>query len=394
MKALIQLVIVALIVVGSYIGRQYLIEHAPKVPAQEAHVHVPLVEVVTASVETHRLTVRSEGTIAAPTRMSLAPEVAGRAVELGAAFEEGALLPKGSLLVAIDPADYELAAAAADAELAAAEAALSVEQVAADVAIADWRELNEGTPPPLVSRAPQLAAAKARIASAKVGQKKAALALSRTQLKMPFDGRIVTKSAELGQRLDPAAPVAIIERAGKVEARLALDLGELGAIGLDPSGLGAGDLEVLLEADIAGTPRRWKASGVRTAADLSPMNPVVTLIAEVESSLDGGPLPVPGLFVRARIAGRQVRAVRIPRLAVGIDGRVLIMDETDHLFWRQVHSVEMTPEEALIDEGLKDGERVVTVPPPVVVEGMLATLAEVSENVPAEGKAAAMEQQK
>jgi len=374
MKALIQLIVIALIVGASYFGRQYLIEHAPTVPEKEVHVHVPLVEAVTAKTETHQLFVTSEGAIAAPTRMSLAPEVAGRAIEIGEGFEEGALLAKDSLLVAINPADYVLAADAADAELAAAIAALDLEKVAADVAIADWRELNEGTPPALVSHAPQIAAANARVASTKVGQAKAALALSRTQVRMPFDGRIVTKSAELGQRLDPAAPVAVIERAGDLEVRLTLNLGELGAIGLDPSGAGAAGLSIILEADVAGATRRWKAVGARTAADLSPMNPVVTLIATVEKAMDGGSLPVPGLFVRARIAGHKVQAVAVPRIAVDITGRLLVMDAENRITYRDVHAVQTTRDEVLIDEGLKSGERVITVPPPVVIEGMLVTL--------------------
>jgi RND family efflux transporter MFP subunit len=374
MKALIQLIIIALIVAGSILGRRYLIEHAPKIPQKEVQVHVPLVEVVTAKTETHRLFVTSEGAIAAPTRMNLTPEVSGRVIELGAGFEEGALLEKGSLLLVIDPADYSLAQGAAQAELDAAMAARQLEQVAADVAIADWRELNEGTPPPLVSHAPQLAAAQARIASAKVAQAKAALALSRTKLRMPFSGRIVAKNAELGQRVDPAAPAAVIERAGDLEVRLALNLGELGAIGLDPSGVGAEGLDIVLEADIAGTTRRWKARGARTAADLSPMNPVVTLIATVEKAMDGGPLPVPGLFVRARITGHEVEAVAVPRIAVDITGRLLVMDAENHIAYRNVHTVQTTRDEVLIDRGLESGERVVTVPPPVVIEGMLVTL--------------------
>ena len=367
MKALSQLIVILLLALGTFFGRQYLDDHAPKIPED-------VVDVVTATEATHRLFVECEGSIATPTRLSLAPEVAGRVQRLGPGFEEGARLAAGALLVEIDPADYALARGAAQANLDAAKASLALEEANAAVAVADWRELNEGTPPPLVARTPQLAAAKAKVAGSEVALAQAELALQRTKVTMPYAGRIVGRGVELGQRVDPAMLLATVERQGTVEVRLSLELAELGLLGLDPSGPGAAGLEIKLEANVGGVLRRWQATGARTAADLSSQNPVVTLIATVDNALDDGALPVPGLFVRARILGQEAKAFGLPRRVLGVDGSLLVVDEERHLTRRAVDVLVAAGEDVLVVGGLTEGEWVVLTAPPVVVEGMRVRL--------------------
>ncbi len=382
MKALIQLVVIAVIVAGTFFVREYMAEHAPQLAEKVTIEHVPVVEVTTAQRATHRLFVESEGSITAPTRLTLAPEVAGPALRPGPGFEEGATLAKGALLVEIDPADYRLAHDAARASADASRAGLELERASAEVAVADWREMNEGTPPPLVARTPQLAAAQAKIAASEVALAQAALALTRTKLTMPFDGRVVQRGVDVGQRIDPAMPIATLERQGDLEVRLNLQLSELGLLELDPSGEGAEGLKIVLEANIGGQLRRWQATGARTAADLSSTNPVVTLIATVGGALDGGSLPVPGLFVRARIQGYEAEAFALPRRVLGVDGNVLVVDTERRLTRRSVEVLATAGENVLIASGLEDGDWVVLTAPPVVVDGMQVRLS--TDPVPTE----------
>ncbi len=384
MKIIAQLILIVLVIVASVVGRRYLIDHAPKVPDKVVERELPWVEVVSAHHETYRLEVLAEGTVTAPARLSLAPEVAGRVLRLGKGFEEGGHLSQGDLLIAIDPADYQLALDSARAELAAAEAALRTEEVAAEVAIEDWRELNDGDPPALVSREPQIAAAKARLDAAAVAVSTAELNLARTRLSMPFDGRIVTRAVERAQRVDPSSAVAVIERSGALEVRLPLDLRAIAALDLDPSGTGAEGLEVQLEASIGEQVRHWSARGSRTAADLSPLEPVVTLIATVDHALDGGSMPVPGMFVRATILGHEVDAVAVPSAALDLEDTLLLMNEEGMLERRKVRVARARAHDldegmVLVTQGLADGEQVVTVRPAVFVEGMHARVAEHAE---------------
>lgn len=373
MKALIQLILIVAVFFGAQFVRQCQIDHAPKVQAKVVSAHIPMVEVVRAKSAEHKLAVMGEGIIAAPTRLSLAPEIAGRVLKVGPGFEEGARLSAGATLIEIDPADYELSKAAAAATIQAAKAALDLERSLAAAAVADWQVMNTGDAPALVARTPQIAAAQAKLAVAEVALAQAELQLARTQITMPFAGRIVSKHVDLGQRVDPAMPITIIERAGDLEVRLSLELADLGLLGLDANGAGAAGIPIALEASIGGLPMRWNATGARTAADLSPTNPVVTLIGVLDPSQSA---PPPGLFVRAKIDGNNATGFMLPRRVLRVDGSVLVVDEQNHLTSRQIEVLQTTRDTVLITGGLSEGDMVVITPPPVVVENMRVRLAE------------------
>ncbi len=365
-KILLQLILIAVAVAAGMYGVRLFEKFAPETPAKEVVVHVPDVAVRTARAERRTLFVETQGIVAAPARLSLTPEVAGRVIALHPQFKEGAVLAAGTELVRIDATDFELARDQAEASLtsaranesaaqagrAAQEAALDAERVGAEAAIADWREFNEGTPPALVSRQPQIAAALAQISSteaqvqvaeaqikaAEVALRQAEVALERTRIAMPFAGRVITRAVEFGQRVDAMTMLATIEREGDLEVRLSLTLDDLAFMDLDLDGRGADQLEIELSTEIGGRTRRWQARGARTAADLDAQNPVLTLIAKIEESLPAGEaLPVPGLFVSARVRGKSdVDVVSIPRACIQPDGSVLVVDAEDRLQRRNI----------------------------------------------------------
>ncbi|MFT5081978.1 MAG: multidrug efflux pump subunit AcrA (membrane-fusion protein), partial [Planctomycetota bacterium] len=115
MKILIQLVLIALIAVAGYFGRMYLLENGPVIPPKEEVAFVPTVEVLPVKGERRGLFIQAEGTVSSPSRLNIAPEIAGRAVRVSPALQEGAFLKAGVELVAIDEADYELGLMAAAA---------------------------------------------------------------------------------------------------------------------------------------------------------------------------------------------------------------------------------------------------------------------------------------
>ncbi|MFT4541513.1 MAG: multidrug efflux pump subunit AcrA (membrane-fusion protein) [Planctomycetota bacterium] len=404
MKIRIQLILIAVAIVAAVFGMRLFEKFAPETPAKEVVVHVPDVAVRNARAELRTLFVETHGVVASPVRLSLTPEIAGRVVTLNPAFEEGALLEAGTELLRIDVTDFELMrdqaaaglasaeanVAAAQAGRAAQEALLDAERVSAEVAIADWREFNEGAPPALVSHEPQIAAALAQIQSAEaqiqvaeaqigvamVALRQAEVALGRTRITMPFSGRVITRAVEVGQRVDGMSMLATIERAGELEVRLSVTLDDLAYMDLDLDGRGADKLAIELEAEVGGRTRRWSARGARTAADLDARNPVLTLIAKIEGSIPAGEaLPVPGLFVSARVRGlSDVSVISIPRACIQPDGSVLVVDDEDRLRRRSIEVLKLTDDEALLStaaaNGLKSSERVVLTPPPIVVEGM------------------------
>ncbi len=377
MKNALQVTLIVVLVLLAKFGRSFLVDHAPHSERAQTDAFVPTAEVAVVRQVERTLYVESQGTLVASGRLELLPEVGGRVLRVNPAVVRGAWLAKGTEILGIDPQDYELALEKAEAEVAAREASLNLEQALAAAAIADWKELHEGEPPVLVTRAPQLAAAEAALTQAGIGVRQARLALGRTVVVMPFDGRVLHRWVEPQQAIDPRTPVASLERAEPLEVHLPLGLGELSHLDLEPSGSGARDLEIELQASVGGRTQTWSARGQRTAPELDAANPVLTLIATLEGPVAGTDslnthALLPGLFVRARIQGRQgVKVTPIPRTALRDGDSVLVVDEQDRLQRRVVQVLMLTDSEALLGEPIGGpGTRLVTRSPAVVVEGM------------------------
>jgi RND family efflux transporter MFP subunit len=378
MKILIQLVLIALIAVAGYFGRMYLLENGPVIPPKEEVAFVPTVEVLPVKGERRGLFIQAEGTVSSPSRLNIAPEISGRAVRVSPALQEGAFLKAGVELVAIDEADYELGLMAAAANTKARMAALDLELENAKVALEDWRAMHDGTPPALVTRAPQIAAAKAAVEGAKVSEGQAQLALDRAILRMPFDGRVVSKMVELGQRVAPGGTLLTIEKVDDLEVRLTIPHSDLGFIDLGLSGAGAKKLKLIVSAEIGGKTYSWRAAGSRTVPMLDSRNPVVTLIATLLGPVQGSPgmevsSLLPGLFVTATIRGLEdVSVTAIPRSALQVDGSFFTVDADNKLRRQRSDFFKFTKTEALIAGDFMPGEaiRLVTLAPTISVEGM------------------------
>ncbi|MDG1498670.1 MAG: HlyD family efflux transporter periplasmic adaptor subunit [Planctomycetota bacterium] len=378
MKILIQIVLIALIATGAYFGRLYLLENGPVVPPKEEVAFVPTVEVLPVVGERRGLFIRAEGMVTSPSRLDITPEISGRIVRVLPALQEGAFIKQGIELAAIDEADYTLALQAATANTKARIAALDLELENAKVAVEDWQAIHEGTPPPLVTRALQIAAARAAVEGAKVSEGQAQLALDRAVLRMPFDGRVVAKMVEFGQRVVPGATMLTIEKVDDLEVRLTIPHSELGFIDLDLAGHGAQKLELEVSAEIGGRLHTWRATGARTVPMLDSRNPVVTLIATLLGPSPGSPTMdisslLPGLFVTAKIRGLEnVPVTAIPRTALQVDGSFFSVDADSKLRRHQPEFFKYTNTEALIAGDFMDGKtlRLVTLVPTISVEGM------------------------
>ncbi len=434
MKILIQLALIVVLALVAKLGIAQFAAHAPEVPEREVVVHVPEVEVLELTRELRTLEVHARGRVVAPTRLTLAPEVAGRVLALHPELEEGAHLAAGTELVSIDPADLELAVeaaaaahttaqagrataiaglasakaarAGAEAGLDSAEAGLLAERTSAAASIADWKELNEGEPPALVSHAPQVAAAEAQVAAAlgqletaqaqieaalaqigsadaaiaqaEVGVRQAELALSRATVRLPFDGQVVSRSVEVGQRVDPMAPLCVVQRDGWPEARVSIPLAELAHMELDFDGTGAADVVAELSAEVDGRTRRWLGRGRAVAPQLDERNPVVHLLVRTEAAPGGDETPpTPGMFLSVRLRGLEDQPIiAVPRSTLQPDGRLLVARPVDEgsrhatLEQRAIEVLQLTATEVLVAGGLEAGELLITTPPPVVVDGM------------------------
>lgn len=134
------------------------------------------------------------GTLVAVRGVTLGAEVTGTVTEI--AFDSGAFVREGDLLVKLDTSTEEAQLAAAQAEAALAKVSLERAQT--------LRQGGSNTPADL-----DAARATSKQAGASVGSLKALIA--KKSIRAPFAGRIAIRQVELGQVVSPGTPVASLQ---------------------------------------------------------------------------------------------------------------------------------------------------------------------------------------
>jgi len=355
----------------------------PAVERETPETPPPLVTVVEARRADVPLDVASQGTVEPRTESTLVAQVAGRILSVSPDFAEGSFVSRGQTLVRIDPDDYELAVEQARAQVATAETRLQLEEAEAEVARQEWRELGRGEPTALAAREPQVREARAALESARANLAQTRLHLERTTVEAPFDGRIRTKQADVGQFVSAGTPLATVFATDWAEVRLPVPKDQLAFLDLDldRNRVDSAGPEVRLSADLGGGSRTWIARVVRTGGVLDARTRMLEVFARVDdpygrrrsrSGRTEGWMPLPmGLFVEARIAGKVARnAVRAPRVALRPDGRLMVVDGDDRLRFREVEVIRTEGDTVVVGSGIEEGELLPVSPLETPVDGM------------------------
>ncbi len=351
-------------------------------------VEIPplLVHVINIEPQTISLKVRAEGTVAPRTESQLVPEVAGRIVEVSPSLAAGGFFEEDEVLLKIESREYELAVIRADAAIAQAKLRLATERQEADVARKEWQTIGQGEPNPLVVREPQIAEALAALASAEATLEQARFDLERTVIRAPYAGRVRSKQVDVGQFVQRGAPIATLYSVDLAEVKLPIPNAEIEFVNLPLAYRGAAESTrgpaVTLTAQFAGREHKWRGRIVRTEGEIDPATHMVNAIAQVENPYAPGrdsrrpPLAV-GMFVEAEIDGRRVgNIVRLPRTALRGDSRVLIVDSTDRLYYREIDIFRLERDQALVRGGIESGDRVCVSNVEAAVNGMKVRVVE------------------
>lgn len=383
MKAWMKWVTPVLVLAGAVaVTAALVLNRDPEVHAPVEN-RAPVVRVEDPERGEHRYRVRSQGVVQPAVEITLSAEVAGRVVAVASGFAVGGFFEAGEALVELDSRDHELALEKARAGLAEAEVRLQREEAEAAAAREEWEAVRgTGAPSALVMRLPQLAEARAMVASARAGVRLAELDVERCFLRAPFAGRVREKSVDVGQYVGRAQVVAKLFSVEAVEVRLALPLGDLAFVDMDlgrrGSGAGTGSGPVVrLEALVGRDPGLWKGRIVRTEGEIDARTRMVTAVVRVEDPYgasgktgDLGPPLAVGLFVTAEIEGRNAGMVwRVNRTAMRGE-RLLVVDREDRLRMRSVGLLRMEGDVAILSGGVEEGDRVCLSPLATPVEGM------------------------
>lgn len=348
----------------------------PQPERGEPQSFAPTVFVDEVSYKPTQLTVFAQGEVKPKQEITLTSQVGGKITDVSPEFADGGVIEKNQILVQIEDADYRLAVTRARAQVAQSKTALEIEQAEAELARQDYEELSglsgDEAPSDLTLRRPQLARAEADYNAAIANLRDAELALARTSIRAPFNGRVRSIAANIGQVVSPGQQLGRIFSTDVAEIRLPLTDDDLARLDLS---LAFNDPEngpnVTLSTVAAGSERNWEGRIVRVDAAIDASTRQVAAIVQVNDPYgtgadNGFPLAV-GLFVDARIEGPYLdRAITLPRVAIVGGNSVFVIDSDNMVHLRPVTVIAYTREGAIITAGLEEGETVavsrVTVP--------------------------------
>lgn len=352
----------------------YLKSNPPNAQRQPPPVPVLQVEHLIAETQNYEIEIESYGIVQARTRGNLTARVSGEIVEVSDNFRSGSYFEKGDVLLQIDPRDFQTTLVNAQANVSRAQATLAQEQAQADQAARDWQRLgNNDTAPDLVLRKPQLSAASAELEWYKAALEKAQLDLSRTRITAPYSGRIISKNVVLGEYVTTGTDLAEIFAIDYAEVRLPLSSSEYAQLDIienyqysQDTNPNKNSLQVSIISELGNQGHVYQGYISRSEGVFDSTTRQIRVVAHIDDPYGkqhpGRQPLIIGQFVTAIIKGRELREVFvIPNKAL-YQGSYVYVVEDEAIKRRDISLVWQDGEMSVIQEGLNQGDIVVTTP--------------------------------
>ncbi len=261
----------------------------------------PNVRVIRPTPTEQALTVELTGTVNLEERVRVASEVVGRVAWVSPDFSAGGSITADETFIRIDPAEFELQVEAAQMAVREADARVWVERAGAEEDIQAFERENPGAEPSeSVRRLPSIAEAEARLMRAQADLKLAELRLERTNISLPYDGRVTASDVEVGELVGPADRVdrptsrlGIVYRTEALQVAVPIELRDLEY--LDPV--------IGRSARVVGEMAGWEARVERVSSVVAPRTRLASVFLKFAEDAHPDSLPAPGSFVEVDIAG-------------------------------------------------------------------------------------------
>ena len=350
-----------------------------KPPARKvAQVVSPMVRIVEVGSEPVKVAINGEGTVIPVAQPVLAAEVAGRVVYVSPHLVDGGSFKNGELLMKIEQKDYLLALTLAEASVKAAETNLQTTKEEAASAREEWLLLDKdsgqkfGEPPALLVKEPQIAQYQASLEGAQAQVEQARLNLKRTEVRAPFDGRVVSENVDLGQYLAKGGTIATVFSTEAAEINVHIedhDLAWLDVPGLTTQGKQGSP--AVVTAEFAGRKLSWRGRIVRALGQVNQSTRLVGVVVRVDNPYATLPPLAMGAFVKVRMIGHTLdQASLIPRAALHQGDVVWLVGTDGKLRFTKVQVARQEGGHALLNPGLPEGSKVVTTNLREVSDGM------------------------
>lgn len=347
LRKLLRIALITGILLSSVIVFMTLTATRPEPPKRDNVSTDLLVETVRLERVNAEFGVSSQGTVRPRTQTVLSAEVSGTITAISPKFVAGGLFNAGDVLMRIDPTNYEVAVRQAEAVLAQRQIEFDG---ASKLRTQGFRAESE------------YASAAAALASAEAELVRANRNLERTFIRLPYDGLVRAKEADLGQFVNPGTRLGITFATDVAEVRLALTDRDLAFVELPGESDDAP--AVTLTSVQRGELRSWEASLVRSEGVVDESSRVTYVVAEIVDpyALKSNAVPIPvGTFVSAEVAGTSAQDIlRVPRSAVRGSNQLMFRDQESRLRIREVMIIRADADYAYIGAGAADGDEIIT----------------------------------
>ena len=306
----------------------------------------PVVTVFQPAAGSQALTVKLTGAVSVHDEIGVRSEVRGRVAWVSPNFKNGGYLAANETFVRVETTRFELQVKAARMAVQRAQAGLRSEKARGD---------RNG-----------IAAAEADLGETRVLLELAELDLARTKISFPFDVRVVTADASVGEFVGPAdavvgpgAILGVVYRPDTLQVDAPVDLEDLEY--LSPA--------IGRSAIIHTQHGSYEAQIVRVSSLLAPQTRMASLFFRFSEDLPPESLPLPNTFVEISVAGPAFHNVYLlpDTVLQENDGVWVVRDGILHSLMPQALG---RTETGLITEPFNTGEGVVEGTLPGAREGL------------------------
>lgn len=392
MSGRVGLLVAVAIIAASVALAALLVSMAPEPERREPPPQIPFAQTGRVVLGDGSIPVYGAGTVRPSAEVDIIPQISGKVVWINPGFQSGGRIEVGQTIFRIEEEDYLYRVREAEADLEARRVELLEAREKAEIARTEYEQFSgrrsNGAPStrqanPLTLREPQLKAAEAALDREEARVADAKLALSRTQVRAPFDGYVRSESVDLGQFVPAGQAVGRMFATDAVEVVVPLSDANAALIpGLWE--LRAGDAERQVPARVIArygdSDHVWDGYVDRAEVSLDKQTRTIDVIVRVpdpftrDVPVDGpGGMPplLVGKFVEVTIEGLVPEVYyRVPRAALQPGNEVWAIRGEGVVHLVPVHVLQRADDEVFVTGFLENGQPVVTGGIQFATEGM------------------------
>lgn len=343
---------------------------------------LPFVTTVVPAAHEGRVKIRGNGTVRPLREVTLIAEVAGKITWVADEFVTGGAFRQGQEILRIDSTDYANAVIVAQAEVTQRQFDLLRAEEEMEISKEEWellenrtgiqRQIDSTELGSLVFKEPHWKAAVAQLQGAQARLQDAEARLKRTRITAPYNGRLRTKGADLGQFVGVGHVIALFYETDVVEISVPIAGRDITLLGDLLAGK-TGATQARLVARNTDGEHEWAGSIHRTEGTLDESTRTLNVIVRVQKPYESSDMRPPllvGTFVTAYLEGRHFdQYYTLPRETLREGDEIWIVRE-DRLYVRPIEIIQEVEDTLYVLDGITDEDQVVTNMLNAVTDGM------------------------